>query len=157
MNEKESRRSCSRVFGYPKCNTRCYVLIESLIGPVAALLDKFIEDKDQKNALAQQLATMSERHAQELAKGQIEVNKVEASSSSLFVSGWRPAVGWVCVLGMAGNFIIIPLANFVLALSDSNITIPLVDTATMMPVLMGMLGLGAMRSAEKIKKVSREQ
>jgi hypothetical protein len=132
-------------------------LIESLIGPVAALLDKFIEDKDQKNALAQQLATMSERHAQELAKAQIEVNKVEASSSSLFVSGWRPAVGWVCVLGMAGNFIIIPLANFVLALSDSNITIPLVDTATMMPVLMGMLGLGAMRSAEKIKKVSREQ
>tara|TARA_B110000503_G_C7049641_1_gene371738 strand:- start:192 stop:590 length:399 start_codon:yes stop_codon:yes gene_type:complete len=132
-------------------------LIESLIGPIAALLDKFIEDKDQKNVLAQQLATMSERHAQELAKGQIEVNKVEASSSSLFVSGWRPAVGWVCVLGMAGNFIIIPLANFVLALSDSNITIPLVDTATMMPVLMGMLGLGAMRSAEKIKKVSREQ
>jgi hypothetical protein len=132
-------------------------LIESLIGPVAALLDKFIEDKDQKNALAQQLATMSERHAQELAKAQIEVNKVEASSSSLFVSGWRPAVGWVCVSGMAGNFIIIPLANFVLALSDSNITIPLVDTATMMPVLMGMLGLGAMRSAEKIKKVSREQ
>jgi hypothetical protein len=132
-------------------------LIESLIGPVAALLDKFIEDKDQKNALAQQLATMSERHAQELAKAQIEVNKVEASSSSLFVSGWRPAVGWVCVLGMAGNFIIIPLANFVLALSDSNITIPLIDTATMMPVLMGMLGLGAMRSAEKIKKVSREQ
>ncbi len=132
-------------------------MIESLIGPVAALLDKFIEDKDQKNALAQQLATMSERHAQELAKAQIEVNKVEASSSSLFVSGWRPAVGWVCVLGMAGNFIIIPLANFVLALSDSNITIPLVDTATMMPVLMGMLGLGAMRSAEKIKKVSREQ
>lgn len=132
-------------------------MIESLIGPIAALLDKFIEDKDQKNVLAQQLATMSERHAQELAKGQIEVNKVEASSSSLFVSGWRPAVGWVCVLGMAGNFIIIPLANFVLALSDSNITIPLVDTATMMPVLMGMLGLGAMRSAEKIKKVSREQ
>lgn len=132
-------------------------MIESLIGPVAALLDKFIEDKDQKNALAQQLATMSERHAQELAKAQIEVNKVEASSSSLFVSGWRPAVGWVCVLGMAGNFIIIPLANFVLALSDSNITIPLIDTATMMPVLMGMLGLGAMRSAEKIKKVSREQ
>lgn len=132
-------------------------MIESLIGPVAALLDKFIEDKDQKNALAQQLATMSERHAQELAKAQIEVNKVEASSSSLFVSGWRPAVGWVCVSGMAGNFIIIPLANFVLALSDSNITIPLIDTATMMPVLMGMLGLGAMRSAEKIKKVSREQ
>lgn len=132
-------------------------MLQALIGPVTGLLDKFIEDKDAKNALAHEISTMADRHAQELAKGQLEVNKVEASSSSLFVSGWRPAVGWVCVLGMAGNFIIIPLANFVLALSDSNITIPLVDTATMMPVLMGMLGLGAMRSAEKIKKVSREQ
>jgi hypothetical protein len=131
-------------------------LIQSLIGPIAALLDKFIEDKDQKNTLAHEIVTMSERHAQELAKSQIEVNKVEASSSSLFVSGWRPAVGWVCVLSMAGNFIVIPLANFVLAFSDSNITVPLIDTSTMMPVLMGMLGLGALRSAEKIKKVSRE-
>ena len=132
-------------------------MIESLIGPVAGLLDKFIEDKDQKNALAHQIATMSERHAQELAKGQLEVNKVEAASNSLFVSGWRPAVGWVCVLGMAGNFIVIPVANFTLALFDSTVTIPLIDTATMMPVLMGMLGLGAMRSAEKIKKVSRDK
>jgi|TARA_R110001592_G_scaffold194117_1_gene441543 hypothetical protein len=132
-------------------------MIQSLIGPVAGLLDKFIEDKDQKNALAHQIATMSERHAQELAKGQLEVNKVEAASNSLFVSGWRPAVGWVCVLGMAGNFIVIPVANFTLALFDSTVTIPLIDTATMMPVLMGMLGLGAMRSAEKIKKVSRDK
>ena len=132
-------------------------MIQSLIGPVAGLLDKFIEDKDQKNALAHQIATMSERHAQELAKGQLEVNKVEAASNSLFVSGWRPAVGWVCVLGMAGDFIVIPVANFTLALFDSTVTIPLIDTATMMPVLMGMLGLGAMRSAEKIKKVSRDK
>ena len=67
-------------------------MIESLIAPVAGLLDKFIEDKDQKNALAHQIATMSERHAQELSKGQLEVNKVEAASKSLFVAGWRPAV-----------------------------------------------------------------
>ncbi len=131
--------------------------LQTLIGPVTDLLDKFIEDKDQKSALAHEIATMSERHAQELAKGQLEVNKVEAASTSLFVSGWRPAVGWVCVLGMGGNFIIIPIANFILALVDSTIIIPLIDTATMMPVLMGMLGLGAMRSAEKIKKVSREK
>ena len=82
-------------------------MIESLIGPVAGLLDKFIEDKDQKNALAHQIATMSERHAQELAKGQLEVNKAEAASNSLFVAGWRPAVGWVCVLGMASNLSLI--------------------------------------------------
>ena len=132
-------------------------MIESLIGPVAGLLDKFIEDKDQKNALAHQIATMSERHAQELAKGQLEVNKAEAASTSLFVAGWRPAVGWVCVLGMASNFVLIPMVNFILALVESTITVPLIDTSTMMPVLLGMLGLGAMRSAEKIKKVSREK
>ena len=132
-------------------------MIESLIGPVAGLLDKFIEDKDQKAALAHQIATMSERHAQELAKGQLEVNKAEAASNSLFVAGWRPAVGWVCVLGMASNFVLIPMVNFILALVESTVTVPLIDTSTMMPVLLGMLGLGAMRSAEKIKKVSREK
>jgi len=132
-------------------------MIEQLIGPVAGLLDKFIEDKDTKNALAHEISTMAERHAQELAKGQLEVNKAEAASASLFVAGWRPAVGWVCVLGMASNFVLIPIVNFILALADSAITVPLIDTSTMMPVLLGMLGLGAMRSAEKIKKVSREK
>ena len=68
-------------------------ILSSLVGPVTGLLDKFIEDKDQKNALAHEIATMSERHAQELAKGQLEVNKVEAASKSMFVAGWRPAVG----------------------------------------------------------------
>ena len=67
--------------------------LQSLVGPVAGLLDKFIEDKDAKNALAHEISTMAERHAQDLAKGQLEVNKVEAVSASLFVAGWRPAVG----------------------------------------------------------------
>ena len=132
-------------------------MLQALIGPVAGLLDKFIEDKDTKNALAHEISTMAERHAQELAKGQLEVNKVEAASKSMFVAGWRPAVGWVCVLGMASNFIIIPMANFGLALAESGVTIPLIDTSTMTPVLMGMLGLGAMRSVEKVRGVSREK
>ena len=132
-------------------------IVSALIGPATSLLDKFIEDKDQKMILAHEISTMAERHAQELAKGQLEVNKVEAASKSMFVAGWRPAVGWVCVLGMASNFIIIPMANFGLAIAESNITIPLIDTSTMMPVLMGMLGLGAMRSVEKVQGVSREK
>ena len=85
-------------------------MLQSLIGPVTGLLDKFIEDKDQKARLAHDLATMADQHAQELAKAQLEVNKVEAAHKSLFVSGWRPAVGWVCVLGMFGNFITIPFS-----------------------------------------------
>jgi hypothetical protein len=132
-------------------------MIEKLIGPVTGLLDKFIEDKDQKNALAHEIATMSQKYAQEIAKGQLEVNKVEAAHKSLFVAGWRPAVGWVCVLGMFGNFITIPFSNFVLALLGINIVIPLVPLETMMPVLMGMLGLGAMRTYEKKNSVHRDK
>jgi hypothetical protein len=132
-------------------------MIQALIGPVSGLLDKFIEDKDAKNALAHEISTMAERHAQELAKGQLEVNKVEAAHKNMFVAGWRPAVGWICAFGMAGNFILIPMANFALALAESDVTIPLIALSEMMPVLMGMLGLGAMRTVEKAKGVQRER
>ena len=130
-------------------------MIDKLIGPVTGLLDKFVEDKDQKAKLAHEVATMAQRHAQELSKGQLEVNKAEAQHKSLFVSGWRPAVGWCCVFGMMGNFMVIPFTNFVLALLKIDVVVPLIDTATMMPVLMGMLGLGAMRTYEKRTGVSK--
>lgn len=133
------------------------MLLESLISPVAGLLDKFIADKDQRIALAHEITTMAERHAQELAKSQLEVNKVEAASKTMFVAGWRPAVGWVTVTGMASNYILIPMGNFVLAVSGSDIFIPLLQMSEMMPVLLGMLGLGSMRTFEKINKVSREK
>ena len=129
----------------------------SLVGPVSGLLDKFIEDKDVKNKLAHDLSTMAARHAQELAKGQMEINKTEAAHKSLFVAGWRPAIGWICGLGMASNFLLIPIANFVLALTGSAIVVPLLDTGEMMPVLMGMLGLGAMRTYEKKQGVQRDK
>ena len=125
-------------------------IVNALIGPVSGLLDKFIEDKDQKNALAHELATMSERHAHEALKGQLEINKVEAAHKSLFVAGWRPAIGWVCMLGLLYNTII---AN-VLSIW---IEVPEVDTTLLVPVMMGMLGLGAMRSYEKVNHVSREK
>ena len=125
-------------------------MIESLIGPVAGLLDKFIEDKDQKADLAHQIATMSENHAQELSKGQLEVNKIEAASKSLFVAGWRPAVGWSCCFALVYSTIFSPILSIWF-------TVPPVDSSLLTTVLMGMLGLGAMRSAEKIQKVSREK
>jgi hypothetical protein len=132
-------------------------MIEKLIGPITGLLDKFIEDKDQKAKLAHEIATMSQKYAQEIAKGQMAINQVEAAHKSLLVSGWRPALGWVCVLGMFGNFITIPFSNFVLALLGIDIVIPLVPLETMMPVLMGMLGLGAMRTYEKKNSVHRDK
>ena len=125
-------------------------IVASLVGPVTGLLGKFIEDKDQKNALAHEIATMSERHAQELMKGQLDVNKAEAAHKSLFVAGWRPSIGWVCSLGLLYNTII---ANILGIWVD----LPEIDTTLLVPVMMGMLGLGAMRSYEKVNSVAREK
>ena len=132
-------------------------MIDLLVGPVSSLLDKFIPDADERNRLAHEIATMSERHRHEVNKSQMEINKTEAAHKSLFVAGWRPALGWTFALGIAGNYILIPMANFALALSGSPITIPLIDLETMMPVLIGMLGLGGMRTLEKTKGVQREK
>ena len=128
-------------------------ILKSLIQPVTSILDKFIPDADTKQKIAHEIATMAEKYAHESAMAQIEVNKTEARHRNLFVAGWRPAVGWVCVLSMASNFLVIPMANFTLALADSTVNIPLIDLSTMMPVLMGMLGLGALRTVEKTKGV----
>ena len=125
-------------------------ILGSLIGPATQLLDKVIEDKDQKNALAHKIATMAEEHAQELAKGQLEVNKVEAAHHSIFVSGWRPCIGWVCALGLLYNTIL----SIILGIW---VEVPEIDTTLLVPVMVGMLGLGAMRSYEKVQGVSREK
>ncbi|MAM17396.1 MAG: hypothetical protein CME35_00315 [Gramella sp.] len=121
----------------------------SLIDPITGLLDKFVVDKDKKLALAHEIATMAERHGQELAKAQLKVNEKEAEHKSIFVAGWRPAVAWVCVGGFTINFMISPLA------APFGIIIPQADTATMMPVLLGLLGLGTMRTYEK--KIGKER
>lgn len=132
-------------------------LITSLIDPVSNILDKFIEDKDQKARLAHEIATLADKQAQEQVMGQLEINKTEAQHPSMFVAGWRPAVGWVCALAMLFNFLLIPFINLGLDVGGLDIQLDLIDMETMMPVLFGMLGLGGMRTAEKIKKVERNK
>ena len=123
-------------------------MIDKLIEPVTKILDKFIPDADTKQQIAHELATMSQKHIHEIAKAQIEVNKEEAKGN-WFQSSWRPATAWVCVAGFAINFLISPLA------APFGIDIPQADTSSMLPVLMGMLGLGGMRSYEKTKGLTK--
>ena len=130
-------------------------LLGSLVQPVTGLLDKFIEDKDQKNQLAHEISTMAERHAQELAKGQLEINKAEAQSRNVFIAGWRPFIGWTCGVAMAYNYVIHPILMFTLAQFNYLVAIPALDLSEMMPVLMGRLGLGGLRSFEKYKGISK--
>ena len=98
---------------------------------------------DKTEAEKQQLAA-----AVQLVQGQLEINKVEAASSSVFVSGWRPFIGWVCGAACAWNWIGLPILRmYVPGLTPANLT-------EMMPVLMGLLGLGALRTVEKINNVA---
>jgi hypothetical protein len=130
-------------------------MLQALIGPVTGLLDKVIEDKDQKAALAHEIATMSERHAQELAKGQLEINKAEAASGSVFKGGWRPFIGWVCGVAFAYHFVIQPFIVFGVTAAGVEIPpLPEFDMGSLMTVMMGMLGLGGLRTFEKTKKVA---
>jgi len=131
-------------------------MIEALIAPVTGLLDKFIEDKDQKNKLAHELATMADRHAQELAKGQLEINKAEAQHRSIFVAGWRPFVGWTCGIALAWHFVFAPFVIFASAYAGVALPdLPQFDMSSLLTVLMGMLGLGGMRSFEKMKGLTK--
>ncbi|QDP62475.1 MAG: hypothetical protein Unbinned5079contig1000_2 [Prokaryotic dsDNA virus sp.] len=131
-------------------------MLQALIGPVTGLLDKFIEDKDQKNKLAHDLATMADNHAQELAKGQLAINAEEAKSRNLFVSGWRPSVGWCCSLALFAHFLVFPTMDVVTAyMGIEAVPYPAFDMDSLMTVLLGLLGLGGMRSYEKSKGLTK--
>ena len=123
-------------------------MLQALIGPVTSLLDKFIPDADEKAKLAHTIATMSERHAQEIALEQIEVLKLDAKGN-WFQSSWRPLAGYTTVLGLMVNFLISPLA------AGFGVDIPQADAGVMMPLLLGMLGLGGARSWERVKGVGK--
>ena len=131
-------------------------MLQALIGPVTGLLDKFIPDADEKARIAHELATMSEKHAQELALAQIEVIKAEAASGSIFNGGWRPAVGWVCAIAFAYHFIVIDLIIFGASFAGAELPeLPEFDMGTLLTVLGGMLGIGGLRTYEKQKGLTK--
>jgi len=131
-------------------------MLDMLIGPVTGLLDKFIEDKDTKAKLAHDLATMAERHAQELAKGQLEINAAEAKHRSIFVAGWRPFIGWTCGIALAWHFVLAPIVIFGAGYAGVALPeLPTFDMDSLMTVLLGMLGLGGLRTFEKAKGLTK--
>ena len=131
-------------------------LVSSLIGPVTGILDKVIEDKDQKAKLAHELATMADKLSHEQQLAQIEVNKAEAASGSLFKGGWRPCVGWVCAIAFFYHFVGQPVIIFVLTVTGVEIPdLPNFNMNTLLTVLGGMLGIGGLRSYEKQKGLTK--
>ena len=88
-----------------------------------------------------------------MATGQMEVNKAEAQHHSIFVAGWRPAIGWVCAAAFAFKFVVGPSAAVLMSMAGHPIVLPEFDFSEMSTILLGMLGLGTLRTVEKIKKV----
>jgi hypothetical protein len=131
-------------------------MIQTLIAPILSLLDKVIPDAGERAKLAHEIATLAERQAHEIAIAQIEVNKAEAGSSSIFKGGWRPFIGWTCGTAFAYHFVLQPLLIFILVSAGQPVPeLPAFDMGALMTVLGGMLGLGGLRTFEKFKGVTK--
>jgi hypothetical protein len=121
--------------------------IGSIADLAGTVINKIWPDKSDQER--QQLAA-----AVMVVQGQLDVNREEAKHPSVFTSGWRPFIGWVCGLACAWNWIGLKIALFVAAYFDNALNIQPADISEMLPVLMGMLGLGGFRTFEKINGVA---
>lgn len=136
-------------------------LLDLIVGPVMDIVNKLIPDPAQKAQA--QLALLQLQQNEEFkqidaqlqsAAQQTDTNKVEASSANLFVSGWRPFIGWICGTGLGWNFAGLPVVQFFATLFGHPVSVQPADLSEMMPLLIGMLGLGGMRTYEKINGVN---
>jgi hypothetical protein len=125
-------------------------MLDKLIEPVSGLLGKVIQDKDQAAKLAHEVATMADRHSQELALAQLEILKADAKGN-WFQSSWRPLIGWIGGISLGINYMVAPIAM------GFGFNIPQADMSVMMPLLLGMLGMGGMRSFDKLKKTDTKR
>lgn len=121
------------------------------VGGVSELINTAINKiwPDKTEADKQQLAAVVM-----VVQGQLDINKVEAASASVFVSGWRPFIGWVCGSACAWNWIGLPVAKLALLLWGNPLELAPANLTEMMPVLLGLLGLGTLRTVEKINGVA---
>lgn len=128
-----------------------------IIDAVKDVVSEVVVDKDKKNEInleLQKLSDAAEARIHQEILAQVELNKVEAASGSLFVAGWRPFVGWVGGFGLAYSTILQPLSSWIAMVAGYAGGFPSIDNQLLLYVLGGMLGLGAQRTYEKVKGVS---
>ena len=128
-------------------------MIGQVIEVADKVLGKFIPDKNLK--MKQQKEMTMAFHDANLA--QIQLNKQEAAHKNIFVAGWRPFVGWTCGVALAYHFIVSPIVETILIAAGVAVDLPSFEFSQLSSILMGMLGLGGLRTYEKMKGVSREK
>ena len=127
-------------------------LVDSVVGVAGKVLDKFVEDKDLKTKLNAELKSQMIQ----LALAQAQANIEQAKHPSVFVSGARPSIMWICAFALAWQYILAPIASWAIVLWYPLVTLPSLQTEELTGLIMALLGLGGMRSAEKWKGVARE-
>jgi len=131
------------------------VPILTLLAPLVEQLISRIPDPQQREkARAEAEATLLGLLSQQ-QQGQVEINKVEAANPSVFVSGWRPFIGWVCGAALAYTYIITPIWAWCLTIYHPGLTMPVLPTDNLFELVLAMLGLGGLRTFEKLKGVAR--
>jgi len=131
-------------------------LITTLLPSIMDVAGRFLpEDKEKRAAAEREIEAKLTDSLAKIDLAQLDINKTEAAHRSLFVAGWRPFIGWSCGVALAYTYIVQPILTFGLAQAGYLVDLPAVDISQMMPVLMGMLGLGGLRSWEKVKGVSK--
>tara|TARA_R100000781_G_scaffold112671_1_gene80120 strand:+ start:2565 stop:2972 length:408 start_codon:yes stop_codon:yes gene_type:complete len=131
-------------------------LLPSILPAVTDVIGRFLpEDKEARAKAERQLEQQLATHLAKIDLAQLDINKTEAAHRSIWVSGWRPFIGWSCGVALAWSYVVTPILTFILAQTGYLVELPSMNLGEMMPVLMGMLGLGGLRTFEKFKKVSR--
>ena len=131
-------------------------LITTLLPSIMDVAGRFLpEDKEKRAAAEREIEAKLTDSLAKLDLVQAETNKVEAGHRSLFVAGWRPFIGWSCGFALAYTYVLQPILTFGLAQAGYLIDLPAVNLGEMMPVLMGMLGLGGLRTFEKVKGINK--
>ena len=135
--------------------------IQAILGPA---IDRLLPDREGRKKAERELESVwaaAEIAADEAIaddrKAQLEINLAEAAHKSLFVAGWRPAMGWICVLGLFWSFLGQPFADTILDIAGSDILLPAIPEDRIWELVVAMLGMGTLRSVEKIKSVARNR
>lgn len=129
-------------------------LLQGISGLINTIRGKSPEDAAKLAELAQKYQDDILASEQARLQMQADVNKVEAASPNMFVAGWRPFIGWVCGIGLLVQFLVNPIVTWACALARRPVVFPELDLSTLVTLLFGMLGLGAMRTYEKVNGAS---
>ena len=127
-------------------------IADSVIGVAGKVLDKFVEDKDLKTKLNAEL----KQQMISLDIAQAQANIEQAKHPSIFVAGARPAIMWICALGLGWQFILAPISSWIIITWYPMVTLPMLETGELTSLVLALLGLGGMRTAEKWKGVQRD-